>query len=689
MSKNIKDISKKLLGQSLNSFHRKTGLTQLEKNNEMQDGVLNGILSQVDNAYIEKTEQSNVIHLDGSGDGVVVVDSIEGNTMVNIHKKQVPSFVVGGADTNNYNITSNPNYIKITLNDGLIFSYRYIAMGNLNIDMFKPNTTYTLVFSKIKGVNQIYFMDGNATNKIVDYSIQAIDNKLVYKFTTNSSFVKSYQVLYLGLNTGVTTLDTEVENPMIFEGDYTDKFNSQQYFEGMKSCFEEQVEDDKYKIEILSNNENLFDFNKENYNLLNTTWSVESDHIKLTGSTNNYPHICGKTPIRLKPNTDYTFFIDGYGTGNYTRINIGTEAHEDKRDLGSTFLHSSRSISICYFRTDNTGLVYIHMYLSTPQDTVPTNFIYSCGVVQGVKNITQIKKQKQNKIKLLINEPLRSVGDVKDRLCFKDGKLVVERNIIQKHYDGTKNVFEPGGVSTDDLLAIDLNDLRNVCRNNYSQKDIVCDIFANKMEGVSIDHIYKYCNTGVTVPVILINKSKLSSLTVSGFIDWVKNNPFKVACALEVSTYEEVTNEYGEPIILEGYENGTLYIDSAIIPTTSVRYTPNMKSINTLKEVSNNNIMLTTDINDTIIPYMMEVDLMIMEKEMSLFNSLNKNIRKMEVLDMTSMQKRTGEMLERLIKGKTLNEQECKTRVTVYLNAGKITDEQAEELMLLISEIYA
>ena len=84
MSKNIKEIGKELLGKSLNSFHRKTGLTQLEKNNEMQDGILDGILSQVDDAYIEKTEQSNVIHLDGSGDGVVVLDSIEGNTMVNL-----------------------------------------------------------------------------------------------------------------------------------------------------------------------------------------------------------------------------------------------------------------------------------------------------------------------------------------------------------------------------------------------------------------------------------------------------------------------------------------------------------------------------------------------------------------------------------------------------------------------------
>ena len=86
MSRNIKEIGKELMGKSLNSFHRKTGVTQLEENNKMQDGILDGILSQVDDVYIEKTEQSNVIHLDGSGDGVVVLDNIEGNTMVNLFK---------------------------------------------------------------------------------------------------------------------------------------------------------------------------------------------------------------------------------------------------------------------------------------------------------------------------------------------------------------------------------------------------------------------------------------------------------------------------------------------------------------------------------------------------------------------------------------------------------------------------
>ena len=104
MSRNIKEIGKELMGKSLNSFHRKTGLTQLEKNNEMQDGILDGILSQVDDVYIEKIEQSNVIHLDGSGDGVVVLDSIEGNTMVNCFKNFDKYF--GDSSSSSSNISS-------------------------------------------------------------------------------------------------------------------------------------------------------------------------------------------------------------------------------------------------------------------------------------------------------------------------------------------------------------------------------------------------------------------------------------------------------------------------------------------------------------------------------------------------------------------------------------------------------
>ncbi|MGL4877908.1 hypothetical protein [Paraclostridium dentum] len=38
------------------------------------------------------------------------------------------------------------------------------------------------------------------------------------------------------------------------------------------------------------------------------------------------------------------------------------------------------------------------------------------------------------------------------------------------------------------------------------------------------------------------------------------------------SYYEEVLNEYGVPILLEGYENATIYIDTDIPPTTKISY---------------------------------------------------------------------------------------------------------------------
>ena len=137
MSRNIKEIGKELLGKSLNSYHRRTGLTQLEENNKMQDGILDGILSQVDDAYIEKTEQSNVIHLEGSGDGVVVVDGIEGNTLVNTVKSY---------DSSNFLYVESQKldnqYFKLQHSANENSSSVKVKYGN---HIYKPNTTYTLV----------------------------------------------------------------------------------------------------------------------------------------------------------------------------------------------------------------------------------------------------------------------------------------------------------------------------------------------------------------------------------------------------------------------------------------------------------------------------------------------------------------------------------------------------------------
>ena len=692
MSRNIKEIGKELLGKSLNSYHRRTGLTQLEKNNNIQDGILDGILSQVDDAYIEKTEQSNVIHLEGSGDGAVVLDSIEGNTMVNIHSKQEPTFHIGGLDTNSYNIITNSNYIKVTLNDGLVFSYRYICMGYLNLNMFKPNTTYTLIFSKLKGVKNIYFMDGNATNKLVFEPIKAIDNQLIYRFTTGSSFVESSQILYLGIDSSLTTLEIEAENPMIFEGDYTNKLVSQKYFEGLQSSFEEKVNDEgKYEIEILMKNKNLIDvFQSVDENVKGIQCHMEDGILNLNGASTgqaDFSYIPFSHEIHLLKGKEYRLNFETLSSENSYNLYCRCAYKVTKRDgtiqwLGGTIEHPLTSYIINGDEVEKVSRVRMH---SLMEGAIFNNFKVRCQL-EISDTFTTYEKPKQNKIKLLINEPLRGVGNLKDRFVLKNNKLMVERFYKEVVLNGTEDWSVWSNQNNETTLAFyctrdmqQLADLSGVMCDNF----IVQDIVGKTMDCIDIVRTHY-------LPRLRISKSKLITQDTNGLKQWLQNNPTKILFQVIEPYYEEVLNEYGEPIILEGYENGTIYIDSTIVPTTTVRYTPKMESMKAVKEVNNNNIMLINDINESIIPYMMEIDFMIMEKEMAtMSHNNNNNIRIIGEKSMTSMQKRTKEMLERLIKGKSLTKEDAKTRVTVYLNAGKITDEQAEELMLTIEEVYA
>lgn len=673
---NIKNIGKELLGKSLNSYHRRTGLSQLEKNNEMQDGILNGILSQVDDAYIEKTEQSNVIHLDGSGDGVVVVDSIEGNTLVNLGMSE---------NFNKYNMIMDGCKFTRVLHSNKHYGQLVIPMDKLSL--FKSDGKYKIITNITKNtlVNsdegsqkafQLYTF--NYSNHAIESSTQGVyslnydcgeigikECVVTMKDFNNPSYPITQGVMHF--SSSYYAISGELEGYIIICEYNEDIVYPTTPFNGLQSSFEEQVEDDKYKIEILS----------QNAKTLKNPILIDGF---VNGETGIYtkPSVNGQKcwVVECSPNTTYS--IDGWVTGSTKTIGAYDIFPKitDKATIWNYVTDTNATSATITTTNDSRYLVFMVQALNS-------------GDCKETVSLTP-HNLKQNKIKLLINEPLRAIGDVKDRLCIKDNKLVVERNCGSDVLNGEEswNGMSYGGL-TSETRPNTLYFYKYI-DNLLGGVPILSDKFANvsgiyskDTEGIhTIDHSLNNLR-------ISINKSKLLSESVTGLKQWLSENFISIIYQLAEPCYEEVLNEYGEPIILEGYENGTLYVDSTIAPTTSIKYTPNMKSINTLKEVSNNNIMLTNDISDTIIPYMMEVDLMIMEKEMSLFNSLNKNIRKMEVLDMTSMQKRTGEMLERLIKGKSLNEQECKTRVTVYLNAGKITDEQAEELMLLISEIYA
>lgn len=680
MSKNIKDIGKELMGKSLNSFHRKTGLTQLEKNNKMQDGILNGILSQVDDAYIEKTEQSNVIHLDGSGDGVVVVDSIEGNTMVNI----IPN---GRFKNNKQHWLGGDYFTTFTENDEVVgVKMNGVVEGHhIRTDFLpmKQNTEYTLIYS----------MKNTSTNNSIWTGVYYIDEFGVQKYLTTDSYDRNNYSSYVQKKIRFTTLQGShfdlrfynycngddsnilyIKDVMILEGDWTNK-EIPPYFEGLQSSFEEKVNDEgKYEIEILSHSKNiLYVKNALSCSVSNWVESIVDDkhpcgNIKIEDNSitvrdnNNYHYLL--IPVNLKKNVNYYLNYNlNVPLGN--SISFFSDLNTKRIDIKSNSSNGVFSVK--------QDCKYIGFPINSNINTYKLSDLYinihdNCGY----------SEPKYNKIKLLLNSPLHK----KNKIEVIDGKLYHVKRMNEIILDGTNNVFQSINLSVNVENHISL--LYNPV-DRKAQSNGYCDKLKS-LPNAETDDKGIFWGRGIN---IFVPKSELGSLDVDGGNKWLKQNPLKLVYELEEPIYEEVLNEYGEPILLEGYENGTIYIDSTIVPTTTVRYTPKMESFKTYKEVKVRNAINDFDVTENVIPYMMEVDMKLTELEISAYSTYNiKNIRKMEVLDMTSMQERTFKMLERLIRGKSHTKQELIDRVLLYEQAKRITTEQALELNLIIEEVY-
>ena len=329
---------------------------------------------------------------------------------------------------------------------------------------------------------------------------------------------------------------------------------------------------------------------------------------------------------------------------------------------------------------------------------------YVC-VIRGIS----LDGNKVNGIKFYLNEPLRGIGDIKDRLCIKDGKLMVERKFSSFTFYGSEdeNWSSTGynGHATRNTFEVYLNDM-----NGY--KGIT----------LSISNLFNYENTN-TIPIndnafrVFTNAQNITYFLFTPSTDiipyrdtnkwkeYLQQNSIKVVYQLATPTYEEVTNEYGLPIILEGYENGIVYVDSSVTPTTSIKYTSNNKVPATLSNVDNLNTTTQNDINNNIVTYMMDIDMMLTEMEMddsassvmslSDFDDNNQNhdsshnniLDRMNKEDRIKYQDNTTKMLEKVIKGKSLTKEENINRIDLYLSEGKIRKEQSNYLKELLKGV--
>ena len=253
----------------------------------------------------------------------------------------------------------------------------------------------------------------------------------------------------------------------------------------------------------------------------------------------------------IKPSTQYTVAFDTNTSGevgislggskvtttnNFATVTTPSTLVDDSLRLYGKGIKAS---NIRLLEGDKTNWIpsYFEGMKSCFEDKLQDDGTYKMEILSNNSDNSNF-----NKIQFSSIEPLRGVGDAKDRFVFKDGKLIIQRSCSIREYQ--EGDYELSNVLTDEVNTVYI---------------------------------------------------------------------------LDIPIYEEIPFEL-QKIILEGYENGTLFLDTNIPPTVEVSYTANIPVVSELNKNSNEIGLTQEDLSVTQVA----VDFLLMsnlgEEMLSSFN---------------------------------------------------------------------
>ena len=429
--------------------------------------------------------------------------------------------------------------------------------------IIKPSTQYTVAFD---------------TDKSGEVGINLGGSKVT---TTNNVATVTTPSTLVDDTLRLTGKGIKASKVRLLEGDKTNYIPS--YFEGMKSSFEEQAEEDKYKIEIFSQNKNIFDEEMEDGSL---GWGDGNPKF-YDGESRS------KNFIKIEPNTNYFIIYD-------CRVSLPNNFY-NIHFYDSNFKWLGNPIA------NNTGRFTTPINAKYMKFRITTNVKKNIQIERSTV-ITSYTPNKQNKIQFSSIEPLRGVDDkVKDRFVFKDdGKLMIERNCGTYTFNGVESVTNWGSVPSNGytvfVIGRDSTTPNIYLKDTYRTTEVKVDIFPQG----NVAHPYRcvqfYGSWHFCIPL-----SELKENTTNAFKEWLTENNIVACYQLAEPIYEEVPFEL-QKIILEGYESGTLFLDTNIPPTVTTSYTANIPVVSKLNKVNETTETNTEDIAIT----QMAVDFLLM-----------------------------------------------------------------------------
>lgn len=210
---------------------------------------------------------------------------------------------------------------------------------------------------------------------------------------------------------------------------------------------------------------------------------------------------------------------------------------------------------------------------------------------------TEYEPYKESVIKFYIKDPLRGIGDIKDKVFIQDDKVIVLRNCKEVTWNGNETwpvVSDTTNYGKVVFAGIDVDD----CYKHNGKVVVKCDKLSS-IPGSSYDYyqesIYGYKTDSYTRIYIHLQKYRLNTPDLDGLKAWLQANPLTVVYQLAEPTYEEAVYS-GIRLSQNIWEKSTLFFDTNIPSSANISYSISTPVLDQVAEVSS-----ITDDQDALI----------------------------------------------------------------------------------------
>lgn len=202
----------------------------------------------------------------------------------------------------------------------------------------------------------------------------------------------------------------------------------------------------------------------------------------------------------------------------------------------------------CYYSFYDKNKVYITggsssngRKLSSPQNAYYIRFDFRTENINTVQieegtQATSYEPYQEQKLEILSPVQLEKVGNVVDRIICKDGVWGVEKNVIDKLFNGSENWVLSGWAPQENTIAFKL---QNTSNTNLG----ICDKFILNRNNSTIDTEAFNVDSVWNEISVRINKSKLSTQDVTGFKKWLSDNTVLIMYSDNTSTFTPLPHD--------------------------------------------------------------------------------------------------------------------------------------------------